>query len=283
MTASDPQSPAKIPVPQANTYLEAFDLDHISLRRACEALGIDYSTQLRKLRSRSWAVVVLRATVGADGKTYQMATVNTQTFVMWLATIDENAVSEDSKPVVVAFQCHAADALENHFRPDAARLAAEYREEIEKRDELIRFLLEWNKKSLHDSIHHWVLVNDAQDALLEVYAPYVLKAKTTDAEINVLREKESARVTARLHQREVIVHINETFLALLHRAQSQLHGRPATFREICAALPPVLREYMAPQLERLANGGAFPGLTAADITRAITAPESTRGRKKKKD
>lgn len=63
-----------------------------SLRYMCDSLGIDYVTQLRKLRSRSWATVGQKPTVAADGKVRDMVLITSDTVPLWLATIDENRV-----------------------------------------------------------------------------------------------------------------------------------------------------------------------------------------------
>jgi hypothetical protein len=88
---------------------------HVVLRPAIENLGLDYSTQLVKLRGRSWAVVGQSPTTGSDGKTYQMTTVDLRTFLMLLATINENNVSEDLRGLLIAYQSDVADVVEAHF------------------------------------------------------------------------------------------------------------------------------------------------------------------------
>jgi hypothetical protein len=88
---------------------------HVVLRPALEALGLDYSTQLAKLRQRSWAVVGQSPTTGADGKTYRMVTVDVRTFLMLLATVDESRVSEAVRPRLIAYHAEVADAIEAYW------------------------------------------------------------------------------------------------------------------------------------------------------------------------
>jgi hypothetical protein len=92
----------------------------VALRHASETVGLDYSTQLRKLKGKSWATVVMRPTVAEDGKSREMAMVDRRTFTMWLATIDTNRVNEDARPVLEAFQAEAADALDAYFNDGGA-------------------------------------------------------------------------------------------------------------------------------------------------------------------
>lgn len=93
---------------------------HIVLKAAVEDLGLDYSTQLAKLRRRSWATVGQSPMVAEDGKVRDMAVVPVRTFLMLLATINENRVSEAARPTLVAFQNETADAIEAYWTQGGA-------------------------------------------------------------------------------------------------------------------------------------------------------------------
>jgi hypothetical protein len=95
------------------------DQPMVSVRHCCDALGIDFSRQLRKLRSKSWAGVVMMSTPSAGGD-QQTAVIDRKTFTMWLATIDANRVSAEARPVIEAFQAEAADALDAYFNDGGA-------------------------------------------------------------------------------------------------------------------------------------------------------------------
>lgn len=88
---------------------------HVSVRHVCDALGIDTRSQLRKLASRSWAVVVKATMTAADGKNYETSLVDRRTLTMWLATVNVNTVAEDARAVLDAYQTEAADALDAYF------------------------------------------------------------------------------------------------------------------------------------------------------------------------
>lgn len=92
----------------------------VALKPMCEALGIDYSSQLQKLKRRSWATVGQKATVAEDGKTREMVMIDRRTLGMWLATIDENRVVPSAAPTIRAYQAQAADALDSYFAHGAA-------------------------------------------------------------------------------------------------------------------------------------------------------------------
>lgn len=107
----------RVPVPGADDLMAAqFDgREWASLRHMCDSLGIDYVTQLRKLKGRSWATVGQKPMVAADGKIREMSLVDSKTIPMWLATIDENRVSAEARSKLIAYQREARDALDSYF------------------------------------------------------------------------------------------------------------------------------------------------------------------------
>ncbi|WP_166905972.1 phage antirepressor N-terminal domain-containing protein [Mycobacterium sp. DL440] len=92
----------------------------VSLRHACEAIGLATDSQRRKLNARSWATVTQEVSVAEDGKPREMTMIDRRTFTMWLGGIDENRVSSDARPVLIAFQAEAADALDAYFNEGGA-------------------------------------------------------------------------------------------------------------------------------------------------------------------
>lgn len=96
------------------------DKPHVVLKPVIEGLGLDYWTQVEKLRGKSWAVTRQSLATGADGKTYQMVTVDVRTLLMLLATIDENRVAPAVVPKLIAYQAEVADAIESYFTQGAA-------------------------------------------------------------------------------------------------------------------------------------------------------------------
>jgi P22_AR N-terminal domain len=106
-----------IPVPGADDLMCAEFDGHrwAALKPMCDSLGINYATQLQKLRRRSWATIALRGTVAADGRRRDMVMIDSRTIPMWLATTDENRVSHEAKPKLIAYQREASDALDAYF------------------------------------------------------------------------------------------------------------------------------------------------------------------------
>jgi hypothetical protein len=93
---------------------------HIILKPAIDELGLDYSTQLAKLRSRSWATVGQSPMVADDGKVRSMAVVPLRTFLMLLATVNEHRVAEAHRDTLIAFQNETADAIEAYWAQGGA-------------------------------------------------------------------------------------------------------------------------------------------------------------------
>lgn len=103
---------------------------HVVFRPAVEAIGLAYSAQLRKLRDRSWASRVDIDTTGADGKTYRMVAVDVRTFLMWLATVNENKVAESARPTLVAYQRETTTAVEAYWTQGGAVNPSATREQV---------------------------------------------------------------------------------------------------------------------------------------------------------
>lgn len=118
-------TPAEIVrIPFHGTELLTVDEDgqpHIVFKPAIEALGLDFATQLTKLRRRSWACVGQRPMqLPGDTQSRTHTTVDVRTFLMLLATIDEGRVPGHVRPLLVAYQREVADVIEAYWTKGAA-------------------------------------------------------------------------------------------------------------------------------------------------------------------
>ena len=96
------------------------DGTQIALKPVCEALGIDYSAQYRRVKRQPWAGVAMMA-IPSSGGIQNTATVDRRTFTMWLATIETSRIkNEQARDLLIAFQREAADALDAYFNAGAA-------------------------------------------------------------------------------------------------------------------------------------------------------------------
>ena len=101
----------------------------VSGKRVCEALGVDWDSQRKKLSRLSWAVTVLKTSTGPDNKNYDTICVDRRTLLMWLATITPGRVSEDIRPKLERYQNQVADVLDIAFcgEPIAEKSVLDYR------------------------------------------------------------------------------------------------------------------------------------------------------------
>jgi hypothetical protein len=93
---------------------------HVILRPAFEAIGLDADRQIAKLQRQPWATTAVTAGVGEDGKTRQMVVADVRTFLMALATIPASRVSDEARPVLIAYQSEVADAIESYWTKGGA-------------------------------------------------------------------------------------------------------------------------------------------------------------------
>lgn len=107
-----------VTIPFHGQQVQSVEIDGkptVPLRGMVENLGLNYSTQVEKLKRKSWAGLSTVSVVAADGKSREMTCIDLRTLTMWLATIDENRVSEEARPLVVAYQQEVADVIESYW------------------------------------------------------------------------------------------------------------------------------------------------------------------------
>lgn len=110
----------QIPFHDTTIYTTA-DGAYVALRPVCEALGLDYASQFKRVQNQPWATVVMMTTVAADSKMREMTFIDRRTFTMWLATIDTGRLkNEHTRELVRTYQCEAADALDKYFNEGTA-------------------------------------------------------------------------------------------------------------------------------------------------------------------
>ncbi|ORI13472.1 hypothetical protein BJI47_22780 [Rhodococcus sp. 1168] len=91
-----------------------------ALRPIVQMLGMDYSSQLAKLKGKSWACMAKIATRDSSGRIQEMVGVDRKTLTMYLATLDESRVKEEFRPTLIALQAEAAEALDAYFHDGGA-------------------------------------------------------------------------------------------------------------------------------------------------------------------
>jgi len=108
-------------IPFHGTHIIVTDDQQVALKPVCEAMGLDHSAQRKRLQRTSWAVGAMTTSTGADGKTYEMFTLDRRTFTMWLATIETSRLkNQQTRRMVELFQREAADVLDRYFHEGGA-------------------------------------------------------------------------------------------------------------------------------------------------------------------
>lgn len=87
----------------------------VNVKRVCEELGVSYTTQYRKLKSKPWATVLIMSTVGSDGKERDMLCINARAVPMWAATITSSKVKAELQERLVDYQMKSAEVLADYF------------------------------------------------------------------------------------------------------------------------------------------------------------------------
>jgi hypothetical protein len=104
--------------------------NQVVFKPAVESIGLDYSSQLKRLRRQPWAsVVVTTMQLPGDNQTRDVVTVPEDTFIMWAATLQASRVAPELRPMLVAFQTESKKALHAYWTKGmAARTQAEVRQ-----------------------------------------------------------------------------------------------------------------------------------------------------------
>lgn len=95
----------------------------VSVRRICDALGIDNTTQQAKLKKKPWATVGIWPTVAQDGKLREVFCIHLDSLPMWLANVESSRVREDIRPKLETYQLKCAQVLRDAFLNSAASMA----------------------------------------------------------------------------------------------------------------------------------------------------------------
>lgn len=112
------------------------DSVYVSIRRVCEALGIQTTRQISKLRAEPWAVVHEMCMTGPDGRNYDTSCISLDSLPMWLAGIKSGKVREEVRPKLIAYQKECARVLRDYFFRGGAvnpRATESQLEELSKR------------------------------------------------------------------------------------------------------------------------------------------------------
>lgn len=93
----------------------------VPIKPICEALGVNYTSQLEKLENDEIinSVIPLRGTTGSDGKIYKMKCIPLKYVFGWLFSISSKSVKEEAKEGLINYKNICYDALYNYFTEHA--------------------------------------------------------------------------------------------------------------------------------------------------------------------
>ena len=95
---------------------------HVALRPLCDAIGIDWQGQHKRLSSHPIlsSVVSVTETTGGDGKTYKMTCLPLKHLNGWLFGVDANRVDPAVRERLLEYQRECYDALADYWQKGAA-------------------------------------------------------------------------------------------------------------------------------------------------------------------
>lgn len=124
LTATPQNSTTVATIPFHGTDVQSVEIDgkpHAIFKPMVETLGLGYSSQMQKLKGKSWTCMTKIVTqLPGDAQSREHTVIDLRTLTMWLATIDENRVSEEARPLVIAYQAEVADAIEAYWSKGGA-------------------------------------------------------------------------------------------------------------------------------------------------------------------
>lgn len=131
--------------------------DLVPIKPICEALGIDESSQRKKIYEDDFfsSVAVLSTATGADKKEYEMLCLPLPYIFSWLATINPKNVKEEAKEAVKLYRLKCSEViyeamfLQNKFLKEKQELIEEKLAEVE----LIRTNFKNAKLKLDEANH----------------------------------------------------------------------------------------------------------------------------------
>ena len=95
----------------------------VSIKKVCESLGIDYSTQLAKLKQCEWAVMGMIPITDTNGRHRETSVIDLDSLPLWVVTIQPSKVAPGVREKLKAYQTEAAKVLAQYFLGPRSGLA----------------------------------------------------------------------------------------------------------------------------------------------------------------
>jgi len=124
--------------------LSTSDEQLIAIKPICQAIGIDYSRQLKKIKEDKIlsSTMGVAPTVGADGKDREMCCLPVRYVFGWLFTINPANVAPEAQDAVLKYKQICYDALYDYFTGKQKKIIEQHKIEID----LLEKLADYNKQ-----------------------------------------------------------------------------------------------------------------------------------------
>lgn len=131
---------------KAITIIQSDEDRFVPIKPICEALNIDYSSQVKKIKDDEFlsSTMVLSTTVGKDKKDREMVCLPYRYVFGWLFTINPANVKESARAAVKHYRIECYNALYDHFAAKSDYLQ-ERQIAIEKQRDFVQQLEEERK------------------------------------------------------------------------------------------------------------------------------------------
>lgn len=95
---------------------------HVALRPLCDAIGIDWEAQRKRITRDPVlsSVMVMTTTTGGDGKRYEMNAIPLKVLNGWLFGVDTNRVAPEVRERLIEYQRECYDALADYWQKGSA-------------------------------------------------------------------------------------------------------------------------------------------------------------------
>jgi hypothetical protein len=97
------------------TAVKTDDRIMVSVKQVCEAIGIDPSSQVRKLKDAKWVRYSLITIPDSRGRLQEMAMVDHESIPYWMASISARKVGPEYVTKLELYQLEAKKVLADHF------------------------------------------------------------------------------------------------------------------------------------------------------------------------
>lgn len=145
----------------------------ITIKSVCEAIGVDYSAQLQKLKRDEVlnSTMVMITTVGGDGKQRQMGALPLKFVFGWIFSIEVGRVKAEVRQSLLRYKWECYDALYEHFYVKHSAYETKEKKILEKRNLIARKESEMNAtreevKKLREDLD--VLITTPAESLIQI-------------------------------------------------------------------------------------------------------------------